>query len=488
VALGEQEDGAASRVVAQEAVDVYRRLAAAEPEQHQVALAVALTNLAVSMHDDGGRSDALAAVQEAVSRLDSVAGGLSCDREQAAAQLTLAYQMAGQGRYTAATAAAAEAVRLHLSSAADHDGIVSPAFGAAAMCLADLRLRTGQYEDALQDAARAAEFYRRMETERHGRYSHGLAEALETLAGCQDSLQLRSAAQSTASDAVELCRRLARTDPGRGEALLACALGALAARCDHSDEPWLGNDACAEAVERFQLLTRRQREKHGHEYLMALCDHARRLGSVERAECADIAHDAVRVASAGRTASSRWYVPLDHAEALTTLAECLRQRSRRRESHAIARQVADSCRRDIDDIDTGTGDGQWAGLADREQAISQRLYALGYLTESLDVAELAVQGYRAAADAGSTSTSARYGLARSLRLQSAALRDLPRRRAAAQAADHAIVVYRELAGENPGQFLLPLASALDQLADCHRRSQARMLRAEAQSIRRADAG
>jgi len=487
-ALGEGDHPAESLVAAQEAVEAYRQLAADDPERYQPALAAALTNLAVTLGDDGSQAEALAAAEEAVSRLRGLPAGLRCEREQAAAQLALAYRLAGHGRYMPAVAAAAEAIRLHQAQAAADGVITSPAFGAALRCLADLRHATGQYQDALKVATRAVEFYRRLETERHGRYSQGLPEALGTLARCQASLQLWAAAQDTAEEAVEFCRRLAGTDPARGEAPLASALAGLAARCDQSDKPRLADVACAEAMERFQRLTGRQAEKRAHEYLMVQCDHARRLGAAGREEGMGIAHEAIRRARERRAAGGRKYVPLEHAEALTTLVECLRWKSRRTESHVIARQVAESCGYDVESLVADSGDDQWTGLADHARTISQRLYALGYLRESLDIVQLAVRGYRAAADAGLTPSVARYGIARSLSLRSAALAQVPRRQAAAQAADQAIDIYRELAADDPAQFLLPLASALDDLADCHRRSQAAMLRAEARSIRSASGG
>lgn len=239
--LGRREEALA---VAQEAVKLYRRLAAFRPEAFAPNLALSINNLANRLSDVGGREQALALAQEAVEIRRRL---VAAQPDAFASDLTMSLNnLAGSlrdlGRCEEALAAAQEAVDLDRRIAAARPDAFMPALAGSlinlANCLSDLSRR----EQALAVAQEAVKLFRRLAASRPEAFAPDLAMSLNNLANILSDLGRREDALEAAQEAVDIRRRLAAARPDAFAPDLAMSLSVLGDRMEE-------NERLSEAVE-----------------------------------------------------------------------------------------------------------------------------------------------------------------------------------------------------------------------------------------------
>jgi hypothetical protein len=262
----------------EEATDVYRRLARANPGGYQPGLAAALTGLGVALWDVGQLEDGLSATREAVSLNHSIAEANPDEYRVARAQsLTnlaayLAHldldgealpiareavreyrQLAESGAdVTSALATAltnlaallgevgntAEAIRMVTETAslyADRTDPIPiadlPSFAASLLRLAGLRKDDGRPDEAV-DRARQAVDLQRLAAEHIPREVPALAEGLGVLADCLESAGRAGEPLAPMLEAVGIYRKLAIATPKSHARSLGDAVESLATLLD----------------------------------------------------------------------------------------------------------------------------------------------------------------------------------------------------------------------------------------------------------------
>ena len=169
--LGDAGDGAGALAAIREAVDLYRRLATANPARFEPDLASSLNNMSNRLSDTGHRSAALAAIREAVD------------------------------------------IRCHLAIAN------APRFEAdLALSLNNLAGRlseTGDRAGTFAAIREAVDGYRRLAQENPARFVPDLALSLNNLSLCLHDAGDWAGALTAIREAVEIRRRLAQDNPAR---------------------------------------------------------------------------------------------------------------------------------------------------------------------------------------------------------------------------------------------------------------------------------
>jgi tetratricopeptide (TPR) repeat protein len=222
-----------------EAVNIYRRLAAADPGGRCDQLAKALGELSYVLRRAGRHGEAVTAAGEAVDicRQLAIADPDAYQGPLAAILLALAGSLRRAGRLREAINAANEAVELCRNGAAAdpeaHEPYLQRHLADALIMLADIRRMDALWRDevpgeAVAAADEAVNIYRRLvatDPDAHQRY---LAEALPTLADALRRAGRHTEAITAAGEAVQLRRRWVAFDPDAHQRYLIEALIALA--------------------------------------------------------------------------------------------------------------------------------------------------------------------------------------------------------------------------------------------------------------------
>ena len=180
--VGRREEALAAE---EQAVEVYRRLAAANPAAYEPQLAWSLANLGLSLSGLGQHEEALAAADQAVEvyRRLAAANPATYEPELARSLMNLGVVLSGLGRHGEALAAEERAVEVSRRLAAANPAAYEPQL---AWSLASLGLslsRLGQYQEALAPAGHAVEVFRRLAAANPAAYEPELASSLTNLAG-----------------------------------------------------------------------------------------------------------------------------------------------------------------------------------------------------------------------------------------------------------------------------------------------------------------
>ncbi|SNR87970.1 tetratricopeptide repeat protein, partial [Puniceibacterium sediminis] len=225
--LGRREDALGA---AEEAVALYRDLAAARPEAFTPNLAASLNTLANHLSALGRREEALAAAEEAVALYrDLVAARPEAFTPDLAGSLNnLANHLSDLGRREDALGAAEEAVALYRDLAAARPEAFTPDLAISLNNLAGFLSGLGRREDALEAAEEAVALRRDLAAARPEAFTPDLAMSLNNLAGFLSDLGRREAALEAAEEAVALRRDLAAARPEAFTPDLAASLNNLA--------------------------------------------------------------------------------------------------------------------------------------------------------------------------------------------------------------------------------------------------------------------
>lgn len=430
----------------------------ATEERPGEARAGRLVNLAARLSAAGQWSDALSAAEEAVgiyralaaSRPDAVLPDLARGLD------TLASARSGSGQRSAAASAVEEAVEIYRSLTARSSAFL-PDLARGLNNLAKIETDLGRLEPAASAADGAVHIYRELVIREPEVFLPDLAMALNTLSGGLTGLGRRDGALSALEQAVAIRRALAASRPDAFLPEYARSLSNLATLLSQVERAEDALAASEEAVEAYRALAERQPEAFLPGLAIALDTWGTKLSGLGRWEAAaSAAQEAVhayremaeRQPDAGLPGLVRGLANQGgalaslgrHAAALPALDEAvtLGRRLAARQPDAFLPNLA-------------------IGLANLGAALS----GLGRWAEALAAAEESVETYRALA--ASRPEAFAPMLADGLGNLALMLSEAGRREEACRAVEHAVALHRSLVADGADACLPDLARGLTHL-------------------------
>jgi hypothetical protein len=213
--LREAGDGVGALAAIGGAVDITRRLAAANPARFEPDLAQSLNNLSNRLSDAGDGAGALTAIREAVEIYKRLAAANPARFEPglAVSLNNLSNRLSAAGDGAGALTAIPEAVEIYKRLAAANPARFEPDL---AVSLNNLSLRLSDAGDgagALTAIREAVEIYKRLAAANPARFAPDLAQSLNNLSnGLSDAGDV-ACALAAIREAVEIRRRLAAANP-----------------------------------------------------------------------------------------------------------------------------------------------------------------------------------------------------------------------------------------------------------------------------------
>ncbi|MDP9403373.1 MAG: tetratricopeptide repeat protein, partial [Actinomycetota bacterium] len=251
--MGRRDEALAA---AQEAVDLYRRLAEAAPQAFLPDLATSLNNLAAFLSGMGRRDKALTAAQEAVDlyRRLAEAAPQAFLPNLAMSLNNLAASLSGMGRRDEALTAAQEAVDLYRRLAEAAPQAFLPNLAMSLNNLGAFLSGMGRRDEALAAPQEAVDLYRRLAEAAPQAFLPDLAMSLNNLAASLSGMGRRDEALAAAQEAVDLRRRLAVAAPQAFLPNLATSLNNLANQLSDVGRRDEALTAAQEAVDLYRRL------------------------------------------------------------------------------------------------------------------------------------------------------------------------------------------------------------------------------------------
>jgi len=221
-ALSEMGRRAEALQATQEAVDLYRRLAAQHPDAFLPDLAASLHNLGVDLSALGRRAEALQATQEAVDLYRRLAAQHpdAFLPDLAMSLHNLGAMLSEMGRRAEALQATQEAVDLYRRLAAQHPDAFLPYLAMSLTTLGKVLSALGRWKEALQAAQEAVEIRRRLARQNPDAFLPYLANSLNNLSNVLFALDRQEEALQVAQESVEIRRRLVKQYPEASKAFL----------------------------------------------------------------------------------------------------------------------------------------------------------------------------------------------------------------------------------------------------------------------------
>ena len=212
-----------------EAVNIRRELAAACPDDFRPDLAMSLNNLSSRLSEHGRHDEALAAIYEAVNiRRELAAARPDAFRFSLAKSLnSLADRLSEHGRSDEAFAAISEAVKLYRELAAAHPDAFRPNLANSLNSLSYQLSERGRYDEALAAISEAVKLYRDLATARPDAFGPNLAMSLTNLSYQLSGHGRHDEALAAAKEAARLYRELAAARPDASRPDLANSLNNL---------------------------------------------------------------------------------------------------------------------------------------------------------------------------------------------------------------------------------------------------------------------
>jgi len=219
-------DAAGGLATIQEAVEIYRRLAEANPARFEPDLAVSLNNLSNLLSATGDRPGALAAIQEAVNIYRRLAETDPAGFEPylAASLNNLSNRLRATDDRAGALAAVQGALEIHRRLAQANPTRFEPDLAGSLNNLSNRLRDTGDKTGALAAVQESVEIRRRLAEANPARFEPYLAQSLNNLSVCLRDTGDRAGGLAAIQEAVEIHRRLAEANPARFEPYLATSL------------------------------------------------------------------------------------------------------------------------------------------------------------------------------------------------------------------------------------------------------------------------
>jgi tetratricopeptide (TPR) repeat protein len=341
--LGRREEAVAPT---RESVSIRRRQAEANPAADLAALAMALNNLGVRLSELGQHEEALTTAEECVNIYRRLADANPAEflPNLAMALNNLGNHLSELGRAEDALATAQEATDLYQQLARTNPDAQLPDWAMALNNLGNHLSELGRQEDALLTAHQAVSIRRRLAEANPASFLPDLATSLNNLGNRQSALGRQEDALVTVHEAVSIRRRLAEANPAAHLPILATSLnnlGVLLSRAGRREEALA---PAQEAVTIYQPLAK-ARPALLPGLAMSLNGLGNRLSELGRREealaAAQEATDLYR--QLARTCPD---VHLTHlAVSLNNLGNRLSELRRREESLAVAEEAANIRRR-----------------------------------------------------------------------------------------------------------------------------------------------
>ena len=420
-----------------------------------------LNNLANFLLDLGRRKDALAAVEEAVGLYRHLAAAQpeAFTPSLAMALSTLASVLSHLGRLEEALAAADEAGGFYRHLAAAHPEAFAPDLAMSLNNFSKTLLDLGRREDSLSAAEEGVALYHRLAAARPHDFTPDLVTAINNFGNTLSSLGRREEALAAAKEVVVLRRRLAAARPDAFTPHLATALDNLGIRLSHLGRHEEALTAAGEAADLLRRLAAARPDAFTPVLAISLINLGNRLSALGRREEALAAtREAValyrRLAAAQPDASTPGL-----AKSLTSLGNCLSALGRHEEALAAAKEATELSRR----LAAARSDAFTPDLAMSLNNLGNRLSALGRHEEALAAAKEATELYRRLAAARSDAFTP--NLAMSLNNLGNRLSALGRHEEALAAAKEATELYRRLAAARSDAFTPNLAMSLNNLGN-----------------------
>jgi tetratricopeptide (TPR) repeat protein len=503
-ALSEMGRRAEALQATQEAVEIYRRLAAQRPDAFLPYLAASLNNLGAMLSEMGRRAEALQATQEAVDLyrrlaaqhpdafLPDLAGSLN----------NLGARLSEMGRRAEALQATQEAVDLYRRLAAQHPDAFLPDLAASLNNLGNRLSEMGRRAEALQATQEAVDLYRRLAAQRPDAFLPDLAGSLHNLGNRLSEMGRRAEALQATQEAVDLYRRLAAQHPDAFLPYLAMSLHNLGNRLSEMGRRAEALQATQEAVDLYRRLAAQHPDAFLPDLAMSLHNLGNRLSEMgRRAEALQATQEAVDLYRRLAAQHPDAFLPY-LAMSLPTWASWLSEMGRRAEALQATQEAVEIYRRlaaqhpdaflpylagSLNNLGNafrngpaGGGPASHAGgggplpppgrpaprrLPPRPghepHNLGIRLSEMGRRAEALQATQEAVELYRRLA--AQHPDAFLPDLAMSLNNLGIMLSEMGRRAEALQATQEAVDLYRRLAAQHPDAFLPYLARSLNNL-------------------------
>ncbi|WP_331736425.1 tetratricopeptide repeat protein [Streptomyces sp. NBC_00045] len=491
----------------EQAVEIRRRLAAANPAVHEPYLAISLSELGNRLGEVGRRGEALAAEHEAVEirRRLAAANPAVYEPHLAISLGNLGNRLAEVGRVGEALTPTEQAVEIYRRLAAGNPAAHEPLLAISLSNLGNRLAEVGRVGEALTAEQEAVEIWRRLAAANPAAHEPGLAASLSNLGNRLGEVGRRGEALTAEQEAVEIRRRLAADNPAVHEPGLAVSLvnlGSLLAGMGRVGEALTATEQAFAFHRRLAAGNPAVHEPHVAISLSNLGSLLAGMGRVGEALTAE--QEAVEIYRRLAAANPAVYEP-DLAVSLVSLGVWLAEVGRRGEALTATEQAVAVYRRLAADNPTvhgphlatslsnlraflaGMGRMGEALTAEQEAVeIRRRLAAdnpavheadlavslsklggllveVGRGSEALAPMEQAVEIYRRLADGDPV---AQEPLAKSLSVWAwvryEVQEDLP---GALRTAGEAVEIYRGLVEAVPERFLSPLCGVLDLQAD-----------------------
>jgi tetratricopeptide (TPR) repeat protein/nucleoside phosphorylase len=444
-----------------EAVELRRAAATQNAEGSQRDLANTLTDISVVLSAAGQREPALVAAQEAVELFRALAqrDPEGFRSELPTSLLSLGIRLHEVGRLAESLAVIREAVELHRPLAAKNPDVFEPQL---AMSLTNLSVMLGELGDpeaALAASREAVELYRPLAARNADAFVPHLALALLNLGAKLTELSHHEHALAARSEAVSLYRALAAETPDAFEPLLAGALSGLSHAQSERGDREAAIASAREAVDMYRALVARSPDAFQPalaESLTNLAKAQREVGQLEPALAT--ARETLELHRVLATNNPATFQP-DVAMSLNNLAAAFNALGHREQALAAAREAAE-LRRALADRQP---DAFQPGLALTLTNLGVMAAELGHYEEALAAMRDSVEIHRALA--ARSADAFRDELASSLSNLGTLWTQLGHNELALATTREAVEIHRALAANRPGVLDPDLASSLHNLGN-----------------------
>ena len=249
-----QHDEALSPI--HEAVELFREALAKKPDAFRPDLARALNNLSNRLSQHGRHDEALSAITKAVSihRALATAHPDAFQSELANDLNNLSYRLSQHGRHDEALSAITEAVNIRRALAAKHPDAFQPDLAQSLNNLSSRLSDRGRHKEALVPILEAVGLFRKLAIAHPVPFKPDLANALNNLSNRLADLGKHDEALSAITEAVSIRRALAAAHPDALKPDLAAALINLSTRLSDHGERQEALSAINEAVQIYRAL------------------------------------------------------------------------------------------------------------------------------------------------------------------------------------------------------------------------------------------
>ena len=280
--IGEREK--ATKAI-QESVDIYRQLAAKQPEAFKRELANSLNTLSLCLRDIGEPERALAAIQESVDIFRELAAQLAAFESDLARGLnTLSMCLSKIGEPARALEASKESVDIYRGLAAAQREAFEPGLARGLYNLSNCLRDIGESAGAIKASQESVDIYRGLAAAQPEAFGPGLVLCLNNLSDRLREIGDHAGAIKAIQESVDICRQLAATQPEAFDLELARALNNLSNRLREIGDHAGAIKAIQEAVDIFRKLAKAQPADFGLGLALCLNNLSDRLSDIGERE------------------------------------------------------------------------------------------------------------------------------------------------------------------------------------------------------------